>query len=40
LNKADPERRKQIWKEYAIISQAKGITSKSFREEVNRLRSQ
>jgi len=40
LNAATEEQRKQLWKEYGIVSKAKGIVSKSFREEVNRLRSQ
>ena len=38
LEKASPEQKKQLWKEYAIVSRAKGIVTKSFRREVGRLR--
>jgi len=38
LEKANPEQRKQIWKEYSTVVLAKGIVSKGFREEVLKLR--
>jgi len=40
LDSASPEQQKQIWKEYGIVSRAKGIISKSFRREVSKLRGQ
>ena len=38
LDKSSPEQQEQIWKEYAIMSRAGGVISKSFRREVSLLR--
>ena len=38
LKSSSPEQQEQLWKEYAIVSRAGGIVSKSFREEVAKLR--
>jgi len=38
LDKASPEEERQLWNEYSIVSRAKGVLGKSFRDEVNRIR--
>jgi hypothetical protein len=38
LNKANEKEKKQLWKEYGIVSRAGGVVSRNFRREVNKLR--
>lgn len=38
LDKSTPEEVQELWNEYAIVARTKGIISKEFRNEVNRIR--
>jgi hypothetical protein len=40
LNKSNEEQRRQLWDEYSIVDQAKGVLGKGFREEVLKLMGQ
>jgi len=40
LNKSNEEQRRQLWDEYSIVDQAKGVLGKGFREEVSKLMEQ